>query len=103
MQHSLLESSLYQCIPASYICITHTLVYCFLTPVLYQRANYYCSMFYSSFCYVLLQMTAESDILLAVTANSTCTSLSKAPKILGGGNGKKYSRKLTFSLLFVKS
>lgn len=48
-------------------------------------------------------MTAESDILLAVTANSTCISLSKAPKILGGGNGKKYSRKLTFSLLFVKS
>lgn len=48
-------------------------------------------------------MTAESDILLAVTANSTFISLSKAPKILGGGNGKKYSRKLTFSLLFVKS
>lgn len=81
---------------------THTHVYCFVTPILYQRAHYYCSMFYSSFCSVLLQMTAESDILLAVTVNSTCISLSKAPKILGGGNGKKYSRKFIFSLLFVK-
>lgn len=45
---------------------------------------------------VLLQMTAESDILLAVTVNSTCISLSKAPKALGGGNGKNNKEKMNF-------